>query len=56
MSGKVYIVGIGSTALGRYPDKSVKDLTREAVDLALADAGDSSAISRPRGSPTRARA
>src|SRR5262245_56979187 len=39
MSGKVYIVGIGSTALGRHPDKSVKDLTREAVNLALADAG-----------------
>lgn len=39
MSGKVYIVGIGSTALGRFPDKSVKDLTREAVSLALADAG-----------------
>ena len=39
MSGKVYIVGIGSTAIGRHPDKSVKDLTREAVDLALGDAG-----------------
>ena len=39
MSGKVYIVGIGSTALGRHPDKSVKDLTREAVTMALADAG-----------------
>ena len=38
MSGKVYITGIGSTALGRHPDKSVKDLTREAVDLALKDA------------------
>jgi acetyl-CoA acetyltransferase len=39
MSDKVYIVGVGSTALGRFPDKSVKDLTREAVTLALADAG-----------------
>lgn len=39
MSGKVYIVGVGSTALGRHPEKSVKDLTREAVNLALADAG-----------------
>lgn len=39
MSGKVYIVGIGSTALGRHPDKSVKDLTREAVNMVLADAG-----------------
>ncbi|MGP0091810.1 MAG: thiolase family protein [Xanthobacteraceae bacterium] len=39
MSRKVHIVGIGSTALGRFPDKSVKDLTREAVSLALEDAG-----------------
>ena len=39
MSGKVYIVGVGSTALGRFPDKSVKELTREAVTSALADAG-----------------
>ena len=38
MSGKVYIVGIGSTEIGRHPDKSVKDLTRRAVDLALKDA------------------
>ena len=39
MSDKVVIVGIGSTALGRHPDRSVKDLTREAVTLALDDAG-----------------
>ena len=39
MSEKVYIVGVGSTALGRFTDKSVKDLTREAVTLALQDAG-----------------
>ena len=39
MSEKVYIVGVGSTALGRFPEKSVKDLTREAVTLALAGAG-----------------
>ena len=38
MSGKVYIVGIGSTEIGRHPDRSVKDLTRMAVDLALKDA------------------
>ncbi|HVV92510.1 MAG TPA: thiolase family protein [Hyphomicrobiales bacterium] len=35
----VFIVGVGTTALGRAPDKSVKDLTREAVGAALADAG-----------------
>jgi acetyl-CoA acyltransferase len=35
----VYIAGIGMTKLGRHLDKSVKDLTREAVQTALADAG-----------------
>ncbi len=39
MSYKVYIIGVGSTALGRQPDKSVKDLTAQVVNLALADAG-----------------
>lgn len=36
---KIYIAGIGATPLGRYPDKSVKDLTARAVQLALDDAG-----------------
>lgn len=35
----IYIVGVGMTALGKFPDKSVKELTREAVSTALADAG-----------------
>jgi acetyl-CoA acyltransferase len=35
----IYIVGVGMTGLGRAPDKSVKDLTREAVQAALSDAG-----------------
>lgn len=35
----VYITGIGMTALGKHPARSVKDLTREAVTEALADAG-----------------
>lgn len=39
MGDGVYIVGIGSTLLGRHPDRSVKDLTREAVNQALQDAG-----------------
>ncbi len=39
MSERVYIIGVGSTALGRFPDKSVKDLTREAVTYAIKDAG-----------------
>lgn len=34
-----YIAGIGITKLGKFSDKSVKDLTRTAVDRALADAG-----------------
>ena len=35
----IYIVGIGMTALGKFPDKSVKELTNEAVSTALTDAG-----------------
>ncbi|MGU3496768.1 thiolase family protein [Xanthobacteraceae bacterium A53D] len=35
----VYVVGIGATRFGKFLDRSLKDLTREAVDLALKDAG-----------------
>ncbi|MCL6271920.1 thiolase family protein [Sansalvadorimonas sp. 2012CJ34-2] len=35
----VFVVGIASTALGKFPEKSVKDFTREAVHGALKDAG-----------------
>ena len=35
----IYIVGIGMTPLGKFPDKSVKELTNAAVSTALADAG-----------------
>lgn len=35
----IYIVGVGMTPCGRFLDQSVKDLTRQAVDAALADAG-----------------
>jgi acetyl-CoA acyltransferase len=35
----VYVVGVGMTPFGKFLDKSVKDLTREAVDSALKDAG-----------------
>ena len=34
-----YIVGIGVTPLGKHLDKTVKQLTRGAIDAALADAG-----------------
>ncbi|MEQ8700729.1 MAG: thiolase family protein [Bauldia litoralis] len=35
----VYIAGIAMTPLGKFPDRTVKDLTREAVEDALEDAG-----------------
>ncbi|RKJ99203.1 thiolase family protein [Alicycliphilus denitrificans] len=35
----VFIAGISHTQLGRHADRSVKDLTREAVEGALRDAG-----------------
>ena len=36
---KVYVVGVGMTRFGRFPDATVKSLTRAAVTSALADAG-----------------
>ncbi|MGE0256056.1 MAG: thiolase family protein [Alphaproteobacteria bacterium] len=39
MASDVWIVGVGMTHFGRHPDRSVKDLTREAVTAALEDAG-----------------
>lgn len=36
---RIYIVGVGMTQFGKMPDRSVKDLTRDAVNLALTDAG-----------------
>jgi acetyl-CoA acetyltransferase len=39
MSETVYIVGVGMTPFGKRMDKSIKDLTREAVTMALKDAG-----------------
>ncbi|MCL6479700.1 MAG: hypothetical protein K6T65_15065, partial [Peptococcaceae bacterium] len=35
----VYIIGVGMTRFGKYLDRSIKDLTREAVEEALLDAG-----------------
>ncbi len=35
----IHIIGIGMTPLGKFPDRSVKELTKSAVDTALADAG-----------------
>jgi acetyl-CoA acetyltransferase len=36
---QLYVAGIGMTRFGRHLDRSIKDLTREAVEAALADAG-----------------
>ena len=35
----VYLVGVGMTPFGKFFEKSVKDLTREATEDALSDAG-----------------
>lgn len=35
----VYVAGVGSTAFGKHLDRSLRDLGREAVSAALADAG-----------------
>ncbi len=35
----VAVVGVGMTRFGKCPDKGIKDLVREAVEAALADAG-----------------
>jgi acetyl-CoA acyltransferase len=37
--GAVYVAGVGMTPLGKFPDLSVKELTRIAVTKALEDAG-----------------
>ena len=39
VNDKLYIAGISSTKLGKRPDASVKQMVREAVEAALADAG-----------------
>lgn len=36
---QIYVVGVGMTPFGRHLDVSMKALTRQAVDVALADAG-----------------
>ena len=34
----IYVCGVGMTAFGRHPEKTIKDLTRESVTAALEDA------------------
>ena len=35
----IFIIGVGMTAFGRHPDKSLKQLTAQAVNEALLDSG-----------------
>lgn len=39
MSNDVYIIGSGMIKFGKYLERSMKDLTREALDLVLKDCG-----------------
>lgn len=39
MKEEVFVAGVGMTKFGKHLDKSIKDLTRTAVEQALADAG-----------------
>ena len=38
-SERIWVVGVGMTRFGRWPDRSVKDLAGEAIELAMKDAG-----------------
>jgi acetyl-CoA acetyltransferase len=39
MSDNVYIIGVGMTKFGKWLERSIKDLTGEALEAALRDAG-----------------
>lgn len=39
MSNKIYVVGVGMTQFGRHIERSLESLGREALDMALKDAG-----------------
>ncbi|MBF5091414.1 hypothetical protein F1640_15635 [Novosphingobium sp. NBM11] len=41
---QVYIAGVGMTPFGRHLDKSIHDLSSQAVALALRDAGATAAV------------
>jgi acetyl-CoA acetyltransferase len=36
---KIYVCGVGMTPFGRFPDTTIKDLTRQSVIAAMGDAG-----------------
>lgn len=35
----IYVIGVGMTRFAKYPDRSIKDLAAEALELSLKDAG-----------------
>ena len=37
MSDKVYVIGVGMTKFGKFLEKSIKQMTGEALDLVLKD-------------------
>jgi len=37
--GDIYIIGVGMIRFNKYPEKTVRSMAREAVDLVLKDAG-----------------
>ena len=45
----IYVVGVGMTPFGKFLDRTVKDLTREAVNGALTDAGNAQYEVKPSG-------
>ena len=40
MGRDVVVLGVGMTRIGKFMERSFKDLTREAVDTVIKDAGD----------------
>lgn len=53
---QIYVVGVGMTPFGRHLDVSMKALTRQAVEAALADAGLGKEALEAAFSPMRRRA
>ena len=35
----VYVIGVGMIRFNKYPDKTVRGMAHEAIDLVLKDAG-----------------
>ena len=39
MSNDVYIIGVGQIRFNKYPDRTVRNMAEEAIELCLKDAG-----------------